>query len=351
MVNFSIFTFKYLAKLDYKKCIHLMNPMVPGLTGDKMSSSDASSKIDLLDSAPEIKKKISKAFCEPGKVEGNGVLAFAKMVLFPIFGKLEINRKEEHGGDIAFNDYASLEAAYASQNLWPNDLKAGVIQTLNKLLQPIRDIYNADANIKAVEKLAYPPPVVEKQPKKRGGGGGGAQPKGAAAPKEPSISQVDIRVGKIVSAVKHESNDALYVEQIDLGGDAPVQVVSGLVKYVPVEEFVGSLVLVITNFKPSKFRGVLSSGMVLAASNEDHTAVELVRPPADAVVGERVTVPEFPGEPDKQIDPSNKKGNAWMNVSPDLKTSENREATYKGKPLMTSKGPCVSKTLTNARIA
>ena len=35
-----------------------MNPMVPGLTGDKMSSSDANSKIDLLDTPAQIKQKI-----------------------------------------------------------------------------------------------------------------------------------------------------------------------------------------------------------------------------------------------------------------------------------------------------
>lgn len=56
--------------------------LVPGLTGAKMSSSEADSKIDLLDSAAAVKKKMKKAFCEPGKVEGNGVLAFVKNVLF-----------------------------------------------------------------------------------------------------------------------------------------------------------------------------------------------------------------------------------------------------------------------------
>ena len=49
-----------------------------------MSSSEADSKIDLLDSAAAVKKKMKKAFCEPGKVEGNGVLAFVKHVLFPV---------------------------------------------------------------------------------------------------------------------------------------------------------------------------------------------------------------------------------------------------------------------------
>jgi tyrosyl-tRNA synthetase len=58
--------------------------LVPGLTGAKMSSSEEDSKIDLLDSAANVKKKMKKAFCEPGNVENNGVLAFAKYVLYPL---------------------------------------------------------------------------------------------------------------------------------------------------------------------------------------------------------------------------------------------------------------------------
>ena len=50
-----------------------------------MSSSDEDSKIDLLDAPPVIKKKLKKAFCEPGNVADNGLLAFAKHVIFPLF--------------------------------------------------------------------------------------------------------------------------------------------------------------------------------------------------------------------------------------------------------------------------
>lgn len=49
-----------------------------------MSASDADSKIDLLDSPADIKRKLKKAFCEPGNVEENGVLAFVKHVVFSI---------------------------------------------------------------------------------------------------------------------------------------------------------------------------------------------------------------------------------------------------------------------------
>ena len=49
-----------------------------------MSSSEEDSKIDLLDSAAQVKKKLKKAFCEPGNITDNGVLSFCKHVLFPL---------------------------------------------------------------------------------------------------------------------------------------------------------------------------------------------------------------------------------------------------------------------------
>lgn len=50
-----------------------------------MSSSEEDSKIDLLDSPATVKKKFKKAFCEPGNITDNGLLAFAKHVIFGLF--------------------------------------------------------------------------------------------------------------------------------------------------------------------------------------------------------------------------------------------------------------------------
>lgn len=81
-----IFTFaeKYLPSLGFKKRVHLMNPMVPGLNGAKMSASVAASKIDLLDSAEDVSSKLDTASCPEGETENNGVLAFIKHVALPL---------------------------------------------------------------------------------------------------------------------------------------------------------------------------------------------------------------------------------------------------------------------------
>ncbi|SPJ79392.1 related to tyrosine-tRNA ligase [Fusarium torulosum] len=83
-----IFTFalENLPKLGYKKRAHLMNAMVPGLEeAQKLSSSEPSSKIGLLDTPEEVSKKLKKAMCVPKKVEGNGVIAFIEHIVFLVF--------------------------------------------------------------------------------------------------------------------------------------------------------------------------------------------------------------------------------------------------------------------------
>eukprot|EP00983_Pelagomonas_calceolata_P121637 1160817-Pelagomonas_calceolata.AAC.3 len=48
------------------------------------------------------------------------------------------------------------------------------------------------------------------------------------------------------------------------------------------------MVVVLANLKPRNMRKIKSFGMVMAASNEEHTVVEPIAPPAGAVPGERI---------------------------------------------------------------
>lgn len=106
-----------------------------------------------------------------------------------------------------------------------------------------------------------------------------------------NIRRLDIRVGKILSAEQHPDADSLYVEQIDLGdAEGPRTIVSGLAKYMSTEDLQGRMCTVLCNLKPAKMRGVVSEGMVLCGANDDTNTVELLEPPADAVIGERIIV-------------------------------------------------------------
>ncbi len=149
---------EYLPKIDYKKRIHLMNPMIPGLTGDKMSASDSASKIDILDSEAFITKKMNKAFCPEGIVEGNGILAFVRNVIFPILNdkSFVITRDKKFGGDLSFAHYEALEGSYKDKAIHPADLKQAVAREINILTTPIRKAFDTDKNIQFTTKMAYP---------------------------------------------------------------------------------------------------------------------------------------------------------------------------------------------------
>lgn len=108
-----------LPKIGYKERAHLMNPMVPGLQGGKMSASDPDSKIDVLDTPDAIRKKLKKAFAPPKQVEENGVLSFVEYVLLPA-GELQhgtpkfvVERRE--GEPLVYTDIAQMQEDYRNE--------------------------------------------------------------------------------------------------------------------------------------------------------------------------------------------------------------------------------------------
>ncbi|PPQ92799.1 hypothetical protein CVT25_004206 [Psilocybe cyanescens] len=200
-----IFTFAelYLPRLGYAKRAHLMNAMVPGLAGGKMSSSDPNSKIDFLDTAETVRKKLKAAFCEEGTVEGNGVLAFVEAVFIPISQlRLEhkmavdagsgtlleegmgdqrpfitedapkgtvfsIERDPKFGGTMHYSSFSAIHDDFACKNLHPSDLKKAVADGTVRLLNPIRKAFEENEEWQRIEKLAYPDPIAKNTKKKK----------------------------------------------------------------------------------------------------------------------------------------------------------------------------------------
>lgn len=171
---------------------------------------------------------------------------------------------------------------------------------------------------------------------------------GAADPKEtyegPPVAALDIRVGRILKVWEHEEADKLYCEEIDVGEEEPRQIASGLKPYLKAEDIEGRLCLVLCNLKQRKLVGFPSHGMVLCASNSDHTEVRLVAPPADAVIGERVTIPDFDFEEDGTPFAENKIGKkkVFEKLAPFLVTNKYGVPEFLGRPFMTSGGVCTS---------
>ncbi|XP_078799794.1 aminoacyl tRNA synthase complex-interacting multifunctional protein 1-like isoform X1 [Oryzias latipes] len=215
---------------------------------------------------------------------------------------------------------------------------------------PPKPVAPPAASVGAAEN---PPPKEEgkkKKPDKKGGEKAEKkQQQQVAVSQEDAkvdVSRLDLRVGRIVSAQKHPDADSLYVEQVDVGEAAPRTVVSGLVKHIPLDQMQNRMAVLLCNLKPAKMRGVVSQAMVMCASSPDK--VEILDPPSGAAPGDRVTFQNFPGEPDKELNPKKK---VWEQIQPDLRTDERCVATYKAAAFeVAGKGVCKAQTMSNSGI-
>ncbi len=146
-----------LPKLGYPKPICVFNPLLPGLTGGKMSASEETSKIDCLDGKKAIRKKMNRAYCPEKQIENNGILAFVKTVIFPYLerkkSEFQINRPEKFGGAMQFSNYVELENAFVNGDLHPLDLKMAMSDYLVEILKPVKERFEKRPELL---KQAYP---------------------------------------------------------------------------------------------------------------------------------------------------------------------------------------------------
>lgn len=82
------------------------------------------------------------------------------------------------------------------------------------------------------------------------------------------FNKMVFKVGEIINCKVHPDANRLLVSQVDVG-DRVHQVVSGIANQFKPEELIGTKVMLVTNLKPVKLRGVLSEGMLLVATNAE----------------------------------------------------------------------------------
>lgn len=97
------------------------------------------------------------------------------------------------------------------------------------------------------------------------------------------FSKIKLRVAKVLAAEAVPKADKLLKLKVDLG-DEQRELVSGIARQYKPEELVGKNVIVVANLKPAKIRGVVSHGMILAASKEDELQVVTVDMPVGSEV-------------------------------------------------------------------
>ncbi len=162
-------------RFGWKKPVAIHTPLLPGLKGGsrmngdgakdvsvkdvaksmddqsaamidmKMSKSDPTSSINIHDAPDSVKQKIKKAYCPPEKENEstNPILMMAKYILFPRLCRIDIERPEKYGGNVSYESYEALTEAYFSGDLSPVDLKAGVVDGINKVLAPVGEYFSA----------------------------------------------------------------------------------------------------------------------------------------------------------------------------------------------------------------
>jgi tyrosyl-tRNA synthetase len=143
-----------VTKLGHKKPICIFTPLV-GLNknGGKMSSSESHSAIYIDDSPTVVAKKIKKAYCPEGIIEGNGVIDMVRHVVFPVDGKITIVRPKKFGGNKLYLDLNSLEKDFKAKKIHPADLKSSLATAFNGYLEIVHKHFK---NKKSIINAAYP---------------------------------------------------------------------------------------------------------------------------------------------------------------------------------------------------
>jgi tyrosyl-tRNA synthetase len=117
------------------------DPKLNQVIAAKMSKSKPEDNILIHDEPDVIERKIQKAFCPAGIVEGNPVLEYFRILVFRDGGRVELKRDPRFGGDVQFESYGQLEKSFSSGEIHPKDLKANISRILSERLSPVREYF------------------------------------------------------------------------------------------------------------------------------------------------------------------------------------------------------------------
>lgn len=121
--------------------------------GMKMSKSIPDSAIFMDDSAEEIKRKISKAFCPEKIIEENPILEYCRYLIFEKFKTLKIERQQKFGGNLELENFDELAKIYSEGKLHPMDLKNSVALHIDKMVAPAREHFASGKAKKLLEQV------------------------------------------------------------------------------------------------------------------------------------------------------------------------------------------------------
>ncbi|MCX6695133.1 MAG: methionine--tRNA ligase, partial [Candidatus Altiarchaeota archaeon] len=101
------------------------------------------------------------------------------------------------------------------------------------------------------------------------------------------FEKMDIRVGVVKNVEDHPNANKLLLLKVDLGDLGIRQIVAGVKETYTKESLLEKQIIVITNLKPAKIRGVESQGMLLAAADDEGKAI-ILSPDKKANAGAKI---------------------------------------------------------------
>lgn len=87
------------------------------------------------------------------------------------------------------------------------------------------------------------------------------------------FDKIDLRVAEVKQVEKVKKADKLLCFQLDLGEGKLRQVLSGIAEFYEPEDLIGKKVIVVSNLKPVKLRGLMSEGMILSGEKDGKLSV------------------------------------------------------------------------------
>ena len=129
-------------------------------TAMKMSKSNPDTAIFMTDTREQVVAKLKKAYCPERQAAENPILEYYRHIVFPARGVLPIatysdvviERPEKFGGNLSFDSYEGLEAAFVAGKLHPMDAKSGAAKYVNLLLDPVREHFAKDEAARALKE-------------------------------------------------------------------------------------------------------------------------------------------------------------------------------------------------------
>lgn len=138
-----------LPKIGYEKptCVHW--PLLSSLAGegDKMSSSKKKTMFPLHADPSRIRETIEEGYCPQGEIEDNPVIEIAKYFVFGADETLKIERDEEYGGDVIYEEFETMAEDFESGELHPLDLKEAVAEEVVERFKPVRERFKEEPDL------------------------------------------------------------------------------------------------------------------------------------------------------------------------------------------------------------